>query len=77
MPYQANSDLPLRIRVHLPAHAQSIFREAFNHAWQRYDNSGTRREEIAHRVAWSAVKRSYRKVGDEWVPIRSHAEIGC
>jgi cation transport regulator len=26
-----------------------------------------RREEIAHRVAWSAVKKSYHKVGDEWV----------
>ena len=24
------------------------------------------REEVAHKVAWAAVKRQYRKVGDEW-----------
>jgi cation transport regulator ChaB len=28
----------------------------------------SRREEIAHRVAWAAVKRRYRKRGDAWVP---------
>ena len=28
-----------------------------------------RQEEIAHRVAWAAVKRKYRKLGDEWLPI--------
>jgi cation transport regulator ChaB len=28
-----------------------------------------RREEIAHRVAWAAVKRQYRKLGGEWVAI--------
>jgi cation transport regulator ChaB len=27
-----------------------------------------RREEIANRVAWAAVNKSYRKVGDDWVP---------
>ena len=25
-------------------------------------------EEIAHRVAWAAVKKRYRKVGSSWVP---------
>ena len=75
MPYQVNSDLPLRVRVRLPDHAQSIFREAFNHAWKTYSDTGTRREEIAHRVAWAAVKKSYRKVGGDWVRIGSHAEV--
>ncbi|HTP76793.1 MAG TPA: ChaB family protein [Rhizomicrobium sp.] len=77
MPYERNTDLPLRVRVHLPDHAQSIFRAAFNHAWQSYADAGTRREEIAHRVAWSAVKKVYRKVGNDWVRIGSHSEVGA
>lgn len=72
MPYAANDDLPPAIRRHLPQHAQDIFREAFNHAWQSYGaREPWRREEIAHRVAWSAVKRRYRKLGSDWVPIEA------
>jgi cation transport regulator len=67
MPYPSNDDLPLSVRRHLPAHAQDIFREAFNHAWQEYADD-PRREEIAHRVAWAAVKRLYVKLGTDWVP---------
>ena len=26
------------------------------------------RESTAHRVAWAAVKRKYRKSGDRWIP---------
>jgi len=67
MPYSANEDLPPAVRRHLPAHAQDIFREAFNNAWQSYGESQPqRREEIAFRVAWSAVKRRYRKAGEFW-----------
>ena len=66
MPYTTNTDLPPRVRDHLPEHAQVIFREAFNHAWERYAND-LRREEIAFRVAWAAVKRAgYRKLDGEW-----------
>jgi cation transport regulator len=68
MPYASNDDLPDAIRHHLPEHAQDIFRAAFNSAWASYGaREPWRREEIAHRVAWAAVKRRYRKVGDEWV----------
>ena len=67
MPYEANGDLPERVRSHLPAHAQTIYREAFNHAWQTYRHD-PRHEEIAHRVAWAAVKKSYVKQGNSWVP---------
>jgi cation transport regulator len=63
MPYVVNDDLPTSVRNHLPAHAQDIYREAFNHAWQR--NPGD--EASPHRIAWAAVKRSYRKAGDMWV----------
>jgi cation transport regulator len=55
------------VRQHLPEHAQDIFREAFNHAWQEYA-ADPRRKEIAHRVAWAAVKRGYVKAGNEWLP---------
>jgi cation transport regulator len=69
MPYPSNDDLPTSVRRHLPEHAQDIFREAFNHAWRTYgEREPDRREEIAHRVAWAAVKKRYRKVGDDWLP---------
>ena len=68
MPYARNSDLPAPVRSHLPAKAQDIYREAFNHAWSEYaDREPKRIEEIAHRVAWAAVKRRYHKVGHDWV----------
>ncbi len=68
MPYSTNEDLPPAVQGHLPTHAQDIFREAFNNAWQSYGASQPqRREEIAFRVAWAAVKRRYRKAGDFWV----------
>jgi cation transport regulator len=66
VPYATNIDLPIPVRHHLPEHGQDIYREAFNHAWQEYADD-PRREEIAHRVAWAAVKRAYMKVGAEWV----------
>ncbi len=70
MPYATNEDLPESLRAHLPPHAQDIFRATFNNAWERYGaRDPERREEIAHRVAWAAVKRQYRKLGGEWVAI--------
>ena len=68
MPYAVNEDLPPSVRNHLPEHAQDIYRGAFNQAWQTYGRSDPGNvEEIAHRVAWAAVKKSYRKAGDIWV----------
>jgi cation transport regulator len=66
MPYAINSDLPPPVRRVLPEHAQDIYREAFNHAFATYAGS-TSGEERAHRIAWGAVKRSYRKVARAWV----------
>ena len=66
MPYRSNVDLPTSVRNHLPHHAQDIYREAFNHAFAAHEGD-SRQEEIAHRVAWAAVKRSYVKVGDQWI----------
>ena len=66
MPYASNADLPISVRSHLPEHAQDIFRAAFNNAFESYGND-PRHDEIAFRIAWSAVKRHYEKTGDTWV----------
>lgn len=66
MPYRTNAELPPAVKKHLPVAAQSIYREAFNHAWKTYGRD-PRREEIAHRTAWAAVKKSFRKAGEMWV----------
>lgn len=68
MPYASNDELPAPLREHLPPHAQDIFRAAFNNAWDEYRNRADR-EEVAHRVAWAAVKRRYRKSDADWVPV--------
>jgi cation transport regulator len=68
MPYRSNADLPAPIRAHLPAPAQLVYRRAFNGAWIAYRKEA-RREEICHRVAWAAVKRSYRKADLDWVAL--------
>jgi cation transport regulator len=68
MPYRENEELPPSVRKHLPAHAQDIYREAFNHAYAAHQGD-RRQEEIAHRTAWFAVKRSYVKRDDQWVPL--------
>ena len=56
MPYNSNNDLPENILRHLPEHAKSIFRKAFNHALEEYGN-----EVQAFKTAWAAVKRDYTK----------------
>ncbi|HTV29013.1 MAG TPA: ChaB family protein [Xanthobacteraceae bacterium] len=71
MPYPTNIDLPPSVRLHLPDHAQDIYREAFNHAYAAHAGD-PRQEEAAHRIAWAAVKRSYVKVGDSWVRRSAH-----
>ena len=67
MPYATNISLPASVRNHLPEHAQDIFRAAFNHAFESHEGD-PRQEEIAHRIAWAAVKRHYEKAGDMWLP---------
>lgn len=67
MPYASNLELPSSVREHLPRHAQDIFREAFNSAFAQYAEHGDEREKLAFKVAWAAVKKSYRKSGEDWV----------
>jgi len=62
MPYSKNSDLPANVADVLPKHAKEIYRAAFNSAWEQYKDQGDeQREETAHKVAWSAVKKEYEK----------------
>ena len=73
MPYDSKKELPDQVRDNLPEHAQTIYRKAFNNAWEHYDSPDKRRgdadrEETAHRVAWAAVKQVYEKnEREEWV----------
>lgn len=71
MPYQSLSDLPDQVKDNLPKHGQEIYKEAFNSAYEQYKDPDKRRgdegrEETAHKVAWSAVKKEYEKSGDHW-----------
>ncbi|MAS38121.1 MAG: cation transport regulator ChaB [Anaerolineaceae bacterium] len=66
MPYDKLSELPDIVKDNLPKHAQEIYKEAYNSAWDQYKDAEDRRgdasrEETAHRVAWSAVKNDYEK----------------
>ena len=70
MPYKNRSELPESVQHVLPAHAQDIYKEAFNSAWEQYRHKEDRRddatrEETAHRVAWAAVKNDYLKGEDD------------
>lgn len=69
MPYTAINELPDSVKNVLPTHAQEIYKEAFNSAYKEYADAKDRQgdadqEETAHKVAWSAVKRSYHKSED-------------
>jgi cation transport regulator len=72
MPFAKRDDLPTNVKNVLPAHAQDIYKEAFNSAYEEYKDpddrkQGGTREEAAHRVAWAAVKKKYHKGdGDKW-----------
>jgi cation transport regulator len=59
----------------LPSHAQKIYTKAHKNALKQYASPSKRRggkrqskEQVAHKVAWSAVKKEYKKKGDKWVP---------
>ena len=57
MPDEKLAELPKGVKDNLPHHAQEIYLEAYNNAWEQYHHE----EERARRVAWGAVKNSYEK----------------
>lgn len=76
MPYKTRDELPASVKSALQdvPHAQDIFKEAYNSAYDSYadpkDRQGdSSRDETAAQVAWSAVKQQYEKGDDEkWHP---------
>ena len=73
MPYEKTSELPSSVKDNLPKHAQDIYMNAYNSAWEQYKDpddrrGGASREETSHKVAWSAVKEEYEKNDSgQWV----------
>jgi cation transport regulator ChaB len=58
----SREDLPSTLQ-RSPAKAQRTYKEALDSAHEQYDS-----EQRAHRVAYSALKHSFKKVGDHWEP---------
>lgn len=73
MPYARNADLPKPVRDALPSGAETIWRNAFNAAWDQYGESEAR----AASVAWSAVKNAgYLRAPDgQWVTPSEMARV--
>lgn len=70
MPYRSINELPESVKGVLPKHAQEIYKEAFDSAYDQYDTpeerqGGEDREVTAHKVAWSAVKKAGYSKGDD------------
>jgi cation transport regulator len=58
----------------LPMHAQHIFKKTHDSAVEQYQDPEKRRggrkqsaEVVAHKVAWAAVKKKYKKQGERWL----------
>ena len=71
MPYKKLSELPDSVTDNVPKHAQEIYMEAYNSAWEQYKDPEDRRddstrEETSHKVAWNAVKQKYEKKEGTW-----------
>ncbi|VTO24295.1 cation transport regulator [Klebsiella variicola] len=70
MPYRNKQELPDSVQHVLPAHAQEIYKEAFNSAWDQYKDKDERRddasrEETAHKVAWGGGEEQLRESDDD------------
>jgi cation transport regulator ChaB len=65
MPYASNAELPQDVQDALPSRAETIWREAFDAAYERNPDDGR-----SAATAWSAVRRAgYGKgPGGQWLP---------
>ena len=64
MSYDTLQDLPSDIRAVLPREAQELYLEVYQKSWDTYDEAeggDMGRPSVAHRDAWSAVRREYVK----------------
>ncbi|HEY9746006.1 MAG TPA: ChaB family protein [Oculatellaceae cyanobacterium] len=66
MQYRSTQDLPSHLREHLPEFAQEIYRVTYNNAYRDYADPAKHKdfsslEEVAHHIAWAAVKKEIEK----------------
>ena len=64
MKYSSMKDLPATITQVLPKDAQQAYLDAYNQAWDEYEQKGTgdlSRHSIAHRQAWELVERTFER----------------
>jgi len=62
-PFATNADLPVSVKNRLPAHAQEVFRGAYNRCLEEFGDV-----EHARRMAWGSVSRLFREKSDgTWV----------
>ena len=71
-PYLSNRDLPDDIQQALPFSLQTLYREAYNKAWNGYvmplrRGFMVRHDEAAKRAAWALIKRKYVQTGSDCV----------
>ncbi|MCK5236315.1 MAG: ChaB family protein [Deltaproteobacteria bacterium] len=64
MPFNSVSELPDTTRG-LPIGAKNIYMKAFNSAFEQA--TGDDKDITATKIAWAAVKRSYKKENDKWI----------
>jgi cation transport regulator len=60
--YEKKSDLPETLRAYLPERLQEIYLEAYQEAWENYEESRggeAGREAVAHRDAMMAVEQDH------------------
>lgn len=62
--------VPENLKRKLPKHAEEIFASAYDSAYEQYKDPDKRRgdesrEAAAMKVAWSAVKKEYKKGDDD------------
>ena len=73
MPYRSKKELPKQVKNNLPEHAQEIYQDTYNNAEEYYSDPKRRDDpnepidRVAAKVAWGAIKKKYKKVGDEWI----------
>ena len=65
MPYKSISDLPDSVRDNVPKHAQEIYKEAFNSAWDEYADKDDRRGDASREETAQYLTHRLRRAGTE------------
>ncbi len=73
--YDSIDDLPFVCQLNLPEAALKVYREAFNRAWKKAQDDGTRYR-TAQDHAWTEVRKKFERDKDtgRWVPKAAQLE---